>query len=279
MAKAKRIGANKRKHMAERRLEKAAPKKKMPKAVVMLIKIAVLGGVFGAALGVGVPRLKAWAKTSDLFVVRHIEIETPPQIDRTEALEKAALKPGVSMFSIQADSIRSGLSGYAWAKNVRVQRRFPDKVRIVIDGREAVGMAHLDAVYCFDRDGAVLPIVPGADCDVPLFYGLLDTVRGKESGRYIVEEDLARAMAFVEHVRDVDSDLGKRISQVDFSERDKVSFMLFDLPTVLRIDSDRNTDQIEHLARLLAHLKREGMTVARVDLCHKNLAFVAPRGR
>ncbi len=284
---AKRIGANQRKQMAEQRKAKPAVTKRkgkptetkraprqLPKATAVLVKLAlVIASVITAAM-VGIPRAEEWARSSKLFTLREVEVETPPEISESEVRELIAVKPGVNLFEVQVDSIRSRLSVFPWAAKTRVIRKFPHKLRVKIVGRKAEGMVSLGGLYCYDQEGVLLPLIPGADPNVPLVYGLDDTLRNEDGALCLSESSLGGIRAFFERVGSVEKNLKNRISQVDLSKQDQISFMVHDLPTVLVIDREGDGTQIRRCTRLLAMLERKKQVVGSINFRHANLAFV-----
>lgn len=92
-----------------------------------------------------------------------VEVIGMPELDRNMILEKAGITIKSSYLSVNHRTVERRLQALVEVESVKVQKRFPDSLRISLEGRKAVAMsfALVDERVCpifFDKEGLVFMI-------------------------------------------------------------------------------------------------------------------------
>ena len=102
-----------------------------------------------------------------------IDISGAGGISREDILAKAGITESASYFSTDAKAVERSLAGFSAIESVKVYKHFPDRLRIMIEGRKAVAsvLANVNGAAIpvfFDSHGVIFQI-GGAGGDESLF--------------------------------------------------------------------------------------------------------------
>lgn len=112
--------------------------------------VVIVGSVAGAA----------WAWQSPFFEVSHIEVEGNERVATDTIVDRANLF-GERMVTANLGAAQSRLYGIPLVNAVRVERDWPNTIRIIVEERQAWGSWEQAGVtYTIDREGYVLGTLP-----------------------------------------------------------------------------------------------------------------------
>ncbi|MBD3320110.1 MAG: FtsQ-type POTRA domain-containing protein [Chitinivibrionales bacterium] len=273
--RSRRIGANRKKRLAESRRSRKKINIGMPKWVI----VAVAGGAVAAAGAFGwmqwKPRVVKRIKAIEMFRVDSIEVSRMKIIGKEKVLALSGIEEGVHMLDIKPRKVKTVLEKLEWVKCARVMRRLPDKIKIDVIEREPCALIAAGKVYYMDKDGVLLPLLPGTMSELPLIHGLADSIRTDDNGRRVTGETVKLVNGFFAKIERRGSPLAGSVGQVDFSDPEKIRFTIAPGGTVVSIETEETTKKIEQLCRLLSILERDGGRVpAHINLCRNNFAYV-----
>lgn len=138
------------------------------------------------------------------FAVRAVQVVGAVHTSRAEVNELAARYVGSNLFRIDIEDVQGDLSRLPWVGRIEIEKRLPDTLRIRIVERTPVALAQVDSEFRYvDENG-----VPFAPLDVGVGNPDLPLIAAKDPA------DLARAVAFIRHLRSRDPELYARISEV-----------------------------------------------------------------
>jgi cell division protein FtsQ len=114
--------------------------------------------VFVTLLVVGVLGTAAWVLLgSRLLVVRHVEVIGTKIVPRGRVMAVAQVPLGAPMVRLRSDAVRDRVAGIQEVESVRVERRWPTTVRIVVRERVPVVVVERDQrFYQVDRFGVTV---------------------------------------------------------------------------------------------------------------------------
>lgn len=116
----------------------------------------IVAGVLAVMLLVGVVAGGAWAWQSPIFRVQAVEVHGNSTIATETIVEQAGLT-GTSMFTADLERAQRDLYEIGLIRSVRIDRSWPQTVRIRIQEREPWGTWEQAGVfYTVDREGVVL---------------------------------------------------------------------------------------------------------------------------
>jgi cell division protein FtsQ len=156
--------------MSQRRFTNA-PKIEKTLRWVIVIALVILGGELIMILIV-----------NPCLPLSKIEVIGMPELDKTMVLEKAGITAKSSYVSVNARTAERRLKTLPILESVKVVKRFPDSVRINLEGRKAVAVSFvmIDGNVCpvfFDKRGMVFMIGNeghiASSLSIPIISGLI----------------------------------------------------------------------------------------------------------
>lgn len=272
----KRTSEKKRRPRSARRARTAAPRGRGPLRRLMKVGLRVsLAAGLAAAAGIwAAPRVKRMVRQSPLFIVDSVSVSHACFADTQEVIARSRLRAGMHMLDVNPGEASERVESLPWVRKARVMRRLPDKVRIVVEERRPRAMVSRGAVWYVDEEGVLLPLSPRTSVDLPLVFGLRDTLAG-EDDRRLDSASLWMLNGFLDELAGVDEDFVGEISQIAFGDGVQVHITLEERGTRVSMRHGGACERIEHLRRLLTLFnEREDDWPREIDLCHANLAFV-----
>jgi cell division septal protein FtsQ len=116
----------------------------------------------------GGPLLAHW------FEVRNVSLIGARHVTRAEVLERLALRPGETLFSVTPSRLASQLQSHPWIREVTVSRWFPGTLRVSVTERRPAAVLKAPAFsLLLDEEGRVLSVlVKGTEPGLPVLVGI-----------------------------------------------------------------------------------------------------------
>jgi cell division protein FtsQ len=133
---------------------------------VVLLALTAWGGWIGFQKAA--PYVVRW------FEVREITLTGANQVTRSEVLERLALRPGQTMFSINPRRLAIRVQSHPWIKQATVRRVLPHTLTIDLVERRAAAVLHSASMaLLLDEEGHALSVLPPAnDPGLPVLVGI-----------------------------------------------------------------------------------------------------------
>jgi cell division septal protein FtsQ len=95
---------------------------------------------------------------SELFAVKHIDLEGNKRTSREDLLATLQVDAGNGLWRLDLDEIRNKLKRNPWVREVEVTRALPDRLKVKISEREpwVLTRRYDNSIVWIDRDGTVL---------------------------------------------------------------------------------------------------------------------------
>lgn len=156
------------------------------------------------AVAVAVTALYRRTQSDARFAVRHLEIAGAQHTSRADLDRVTQRYIGTNLFHLDIGRLRSDLSSLPWVSRVEIEKKLPDRLRVVVVERTPVALADNDGrvTYVDERGTAFAELTPAVgDPDLPLIsnaYG----------------DDLTRCVAVLRELRMRDPEIYARVSEV-----------------------------------------------------------------
>ncbi len=114
-----------------------------------------------------------WLKGRGVFLIKEIVVRGNLRTSREEIIKALGFAPRQLIFSADPEKIRAAVGALPFVREVRVRRRWPDRLEIRVREHRPVALFYLDRLYLVDEQGAVLAPVPeNESLDYPLINGV-----------------------------------------------------------------------------------------------------------
>jgi cell division protein FtsQ len=164
------------------------------KSALPLALAAALALAFAA---VGWPPLRDAARRHPYFAVQEVVVRDHHRLPADEIRAAAGIRPGMSVWDVDAAAAEARLAGHRWIRSARVRRELPRRVVIQVREERPLAIVALDGgkgEYYVSPHGRLFAPVGAADArDFPYLSGLTaaDLAEGATFGPRAVHRALA----------------------------------------------------------------------------------------
>jgi len=221
------------------------------------VKLAAIGLLLWC-VWVGVRKVFWWA--SGVPTVRRIEVVGARMADPEEVIRRCGVVVGAQLYRLDIKEVVQRVREIPWVRDVRIRRRLPGKLVIVLEERDPVALVAAGKLFPVDREGIVLP-PPKVPLDLPLITGVPE---GKlKIGRKIAYPPVEQALRWISGVEEGDPGLLDEVSELRL-EKDGLRAYLTD-GTEVQLGGNAKADALS-LRAVLQQLSREGRKARYLDL-------------
>lgn len=205
-----------------------------------------------------------WAWQSPVFEIAHVEVEGNERVSTDTIVDRANLF-GERMMTADLGGAQSRLYGLPLINAVKVEREWPNTVRIIVEERQAWGTWEQAGVtYTIDREGYVLGTLPPEE--------VLPAIRSEAQGTLQQGDrvDYQAVDAAAEIYERLPLQLATTVAEVAYLEGKGVQVTTADGQVGLFGDSSSITYKLAVWAALSTEAARQGIEYTRVDLRYGN---------
>jgi len=269
---AKRIGANQRLKMQQKKQKVSSVKRKAVKKgwKFLLVILLIVGVAFGSyrVYGLG----SDYLKSSKIFKVDKVVVRGVINIDTLKVLKIVELEKIDSTISLKTSSIENRLKQSGYFKSVKVKRKYPSTFEIIVEEREAVAFVNLGEIFMMDSEGALWPIRVSSYNSLPIFSGLKDTVI--EKSKMLTDKSKRKVKQFFTELDKTEKLRLDAVSQVEFGDDNIIKIHLESSSVVAIINSYEIKDDLVKLWNIMESLANVKPIPNQIDLSCGKLAFV-----
>ncbi len=255
------------------RRKKRLPWRRMWVCGQCLMGCVLLGGMLWGGM-------KAYRVLTNVayFRVRTINITGNTMLTRQQILYLLAIPPGATLF--QLDLVRMGtrLERHPYIKTVKLRRRFPDTLTVVVQERQPVLRVVAGAHQAvLDAEGIVLRAFD-ARRDSSLPQLALRQRRALVPGMHIREWKVQRALALMRTYRKLPISRLIRLIRIRIESSGASVWQIAPYPFRLRLGEGKVDKQLRRLPVVLAYIAQRHLPVRLIDLSYRQRIIVTPQG-
>ena len=160
-----------------------------------------------------------------------------------------------------------------WVKTATLRRVLPATIEVLVEERQAVGLARFDdRLYLIDGEGSVIDEYGPrfADIDLPIIDGL------SPSREAAVDGDRSRLAALLISDLATAPDLAARVSQIDVKNPYDAVVLLNDGPTLIHLGDEQFAERLRDYLSLAPALRAHVSDIDYVDLRFEQRVFIRP---
>jgi cell division protein FtsQ len=168
---AKKDARFRRRRKNYRRRSKEDSTRYWPWAVFFSFGLVALAG-----LGLGLALLYYQILTCNWFYIKdtnNIEITGLKRLEPETILKLAKLGPDTNLLALKPIQVEQTLATHPWIARATLTRKWPHRVRLLVQEREPMALVQAGELYYVDRQGHLFkPLSPGDPHDYPIITGL-----------------------------------------------------------------------------------------------------------
>ena len=221
-----------------------------------MVWMVLLGSkVIGQTLFSGNPR----------FILKHLNISSDGKLQPEHIREYAHLSEGMNLFAIDLDQVRDDLASVPIVSAVRVHRKLPDTLDIIVSERipaARLGEESTGYPLAVDRGGFVLGPTSISQ-QLPSITGLQE--KGLRPGSQVGDQSVKNALRILELCDMPSYSRFLKVKNVDISNSEYLEVRLLRGERVLL--SQENVDiKLSKLCEIMKHTADMGQAIAAIDM-------------
>lgn len=209
------------------------------------------------------------ATSLDFFMIKSVEIAGCEITETDQIKEIAGLNYNTSLIAIRPGQTEAKLLANPWIRSARVERMWPDGVKITLKEHEAAaiviegGHGNEKMVYINAQGALIAEVNVGDDIDYPVITGLNETVA---EGR---GHALKEAAQFLKYAAINNPNLpAQSVSDIHFDLREGMVIRLVDFPFPIyfgRGDVQKKYKQLRNVLAVLYKKQKKNIDISQVE--------------
>lgn len=263
------VNTNQNKQNAKKKLTKQqqiAIKKK--KVILKIVKVLTLIIVI---IGVSI-----YVALSPLFNIKEINVTGNSKLSKEEIISLSELKTDENTFKVSKKNIKNKVKANAYIENVKIRRKLPDKVEIIVVERVATYMIPFANSYIYINNQGYMLEITSQKAEMPAIVGISTPEEELHEGQRLISEDLVKLGEVLQIMESANAnELVDLITKIDISNRQDY---------ILTLEKEKKAihlGDVSNLSTKMAYVKKilndekgvEGEILVNTDLTNKGAVF------
>ena len=263
------VNTNKNMQNAKKKLTKQqqiAIKKK--KAILKIVKVLTLIIVI---IGVSI-----YVALSPLFNIKEINVTGNSKLSKEEIISLSELKTDENTFKVSKKNIKNKVKANAYIENVKIRRKLPDKVEIIVVERVATYMIPFANSYIYINNQGYMLEITSQKAEMPAIVGISTPEEELHEGQRLISEDLVKLGEVLQIMESANAnELVDLITKIYISNRQDY---------ILTLEKEKKAihlGDVSNLSTKMAYVKKilndekgvEGEILVNTDLTNKGAVF------
>ena len=211
-----------------------------------------------------------------VFVVKRVEVIGNSAYRSEDVIRASGIQFGKPLSKVDAEEVSKSVNATGHFRFEKVERVFPNKVRLHITERKAAGMIlHVGSILVMDKDGCVMEVrnqVPNEDLiyvsDLGVEHYRVGSVAYGDDARM---RSYAAVMDAIEH-----HGAGRLVSEINFLNNNDIRIITRTGVTVCIGNSEKARDKIAWMKAVVADLEQRGERGGMLDVSSATKADYTP---
>ena len=264
-----RVNTNKNKQNAKKKLTKQQQIEiKKKKAILKIVKVLTLIIVI---IGVSI-----YVALSPLFNIKEINVTGNSKLSKEEIISLSELKTDENTFKVSKKNIKNKVKANAYIENVKIRRKLPDKVEIIVVERVATYMIPFANSYIYINNQGYMLEITSQKAEMPAIVGISTPEEELHEGQRLISEDLVKLGEVLQIMESANAnELVDLITKIDISNRQDY---------ILTLEKEKKAihlGDVSNLSTKMAYVKKilndekgvEGEILVNTDLTNKGAVF------
>jgi cell division protein FtsQ len=239
-----------------------------------------VGGAVTAVLGVGLvavvygPPVVAAIADHPYFAVSEIVVTPTHHVRAGWLLESADLRPGVSLWRVDPETLTARLEAHPWIRRATVRREFPRRLIVDLTERQPAAILFLDQLYYVDSTGLAFVRVGERDpLDLPFVTGVEAAIVADE--RPFARHAIRQALRLLQLMPP--AGLPFRVSEVHIDREQGITVFPIEPRVALTFGWSGFGSKLTRLTRVLQDFRGRENQIREIDLTMGAAAVVRLR--
>mgnify|MGYP004507096215 CR=1 FL=1 len=204
-------------------------KKRIKKIIKTILLLAIIiGGI-------------CFALISPIFNVADIEVKGNEKIASDTIISLSQLQIGQNLFRFNKNKVSYEIKTNAYIENVKIQRKIPNKIEIIIEEREQnYNVEFLNGYAYINNQGYILEISE-QKLDLPVIKGISTQQEQIVEGNRLNEDDLEKLEIIIQIMNICKSyNLDNKVSSIDMTDKNDYIMEMNEEKKIIHLGNEKN---------------------------------------
>ena len=267
--KNKNISNNKKKPAVTKKISKKqemAIKKR--KLILKIIRTIVLIGILIGTL--------IYILLSPLFNIKDVTVTGNNKLSGEEIISLSEIRTEENIFKTSKNAIKNKIKTNPYVENVKIRRKLPDKVEIIVVERVATYMLPFANSYVYINNQGYMLEITSQKANLPIITGFSTPEENLHEGERLVSEDLVKLGEVLQIIESANANgIQALITKIDISNRQDYTIMLEKEKKLVHMGDVSNlSTKMSYINKIIQdEAGIEGEIFVNTDLTNKGAVF------
>lgn len=267
--KNKNISNNKKKPAVTKKISKKqemAIKKR--KLILKIIRTIILIGILIGTL--------IYILLSPLFNIKDVTVTGNNKLSGEEIISLSEIRTEENIFKTSKNDIKNRIKTNPYVENVKIRRKLPDKVEIIVVERVATYMLPFANSYVYINNQGYMLEITSQKANLPIITGFSTPEENLHEGERLVSEDLVKLGEVLQIIESANANgIQALITKIDISNRQDYTIMLEKEKKLVHIGDVSNlSTKMSYINKIIQdEAGIEGEIFVNTDLTNKGAVF------
>lgn len=267
--KNKNISNNKKKPAVTKKISKKqemAIKKR--KLILKIIRTIILIGILIGTL--------IYILLSPLFNIKDVTVTGNNKLSREEIISLSEIRTEENIFKTSKNDIKNKIKTNPYVENVKIRRKLPDKVEIIVVERVATYMLPFANSYVYINNQGYMLEITSQKANLPIITGFSTPEENLHEGERLLSEDLVKLGEVLQIIESANANgIQELITKIDISNRQDYTIMLEKEKKLVHMGDVSNlSTKMSYINKIIQdEAGIEGEIFVNTDLTNKGAVF------
>ena len=267
--KNKNISNNKKKPAVTKKISKKqemAIKKR--KIILKIIRTIILIGILIGTL--------IYILLSPLFNIKDVTVTGNNKLSGEEIISLSEIRTEENIFKTSKNDIKNRIKTNPYVENVKIRRKLPDKVEIIVVERVATYMLPFANSYVYINNQGYMLEITSQKANLPIITGFSTPEENLHEGERLLSEDLVKLGEVLQIIESANANgIQELITKIDISNRQDYTIMLEKEKKLVHMGDVSNlSTKMSYINKIIQdEAGLEGEIFVNTDLTNKGAVF------
>lgn len=267
--KNKNISNNKKKPAVTKKISKKqemAIKKR--KLILKIIRTIILIGILIGTL--------IYILLSPLFNIKDVTVTGNNKLSKEEIISLSEIRTEENIFKTSKNDIKNRIKTNPYVENVKIRRKLPDKVEIIVVERVATYMLPFANSYVYINNQGYMLEITSPKANLPIITGVSTPEENLHEGERLLSEDLVKLGEVLQIIESANANgIQELITKIDISNRQDYTIMLEKEKKLVHMGDVSNlSTKMSYINKIIQdEAGIEGEIFVNTDLTNKGAVF------
>lgn len=267
--KNKNISNNKKKPAVTRKISKKqemAIKKR--KLILKIIRTIILIGILIGTL--------IYILLSPLFNIKDVTVTGNNKLSGEEIISLSEIRTEENIFKTSKNDIKNKIKTNPYVENVKIRRKLPDKVEIIVVERVATYMLPFANSYVYINNQGYMLEITSQKANLPIITGFSTPEENLHEGERLLSEDLVKLGEVLQIIESANANgIQELITKIDISNRQDYTIILEKEKKLVHMGDVSNlSTKMSYINKIIQdEAGIEGEIFVNTDLTNKGAVF------